>query len=162
MDTKKECQVFWVGLSAKMAKSQDEIPLSPDTNSGMLIQKIEENLGDVSTYKTNLVKCVPLDEHNKLRYPSKKEIDCCFPNLLAEIKTLSPKIVFLLGEKVSASVGNHLDIKFDKWEGFDYSYKEQEGIFYVPIHHPSYIYVYRRKETDEYIRGIIKITEKLL
>lgn len=162
LERKRECQIFWVGLSAKMVKSQDEIPLSPDTNSGMLIQKIEESLGEVDTYKTNLVKCVPLNEHNKLRYPNKREIDCCFSNLQKEIKELAPKIVFLLGEKVCTSVGNHFDIEFDKWEDFDYSYKEHEGIFYVPIHHPSYIYVYKRKKMDEYIGGIEKIINRLL
>lgn len=77
---------FWVGLSAKIIKNEDEIPLSPDTNTGMLIQKIEQMLGEVDTYKTNLVKCVPLNEQNKLRYPNKKEIDSCFGNLKKRLK----------------------------------------------------------------------------
>ena len=42
LERKQECQVFWVGLSAKMIKTENETPLSPDTNTGMLIQKIEE------------------------------------------------------------------------------------------------------------------------
>lgn len=54
---------------------------------------------EVSTYKTNLVKCLPLTEQQKLRYPSKKEMDKCFDNLVSEINAMSPKIVFLLGEK---------------------------------------------------------------
>ena len=54
----------------------------------------------MSTYKTNLVKCLPLTEQQKLRYPSKKEMDKCFDNLVSEINAMSPKIVFLLGEKV--------------------------------------------------------------
>lgn len=45
LERKQECQVFWVGLSAKMVKKENETPLSPDTNTGMLIQKIEETLG---------------------------------------------------------------------------------------------------------------------
>ena len=33
LDVEKECQVFWVGLSAKKKKSNKEIPLSPETNT---------------------------------------------------------------------------------------------------------------------------------
>ena len=121
LEGKKECQIFWVGLSAKIIKNEDEIPLSPDTNTGMLIQKIEQMLGEVDTYKTNLVKCVPLNEQNKLRYPNKKEIDSCFGNLKKEIKELSPRIVFLLGEKVYSSVEKHFNIEFDKWDEFIHS-----------------------------------------
>ncbi|MBE5704597.1 uracil-DNA glycosylase family protein [Blautia luti] len=65
----------------------------------MLIQKIEELCGEVITYKTNLVKCLPLTEEQKLRYPNRKEIDSCFEHLVGEIQAMSPKIVFLLGEK---------------------------------------------------------------
>ena len=97
LDIQRECQVIWVGLSAKKIESDDEIPLSPETNTGMLIKKIEELCQDVTTYKTNLVKCLPLTEQQKLRYPNKNEIDCCFENLMGEIKSMDPKIVFLLG-----------------------------------------------------------------
>lgn len=162
LDKKKECKIFWVGLSAKKVCSDTEIPLSPETNTGMLIQKIEELLNEIPTYKTNLVKCVPLNEQQKLRYPNKKEIDSCFDNLQEEIKELSPKIVFLLGEKVYSSVGKHFNIEFDKWDSFDYSYKEYNGIYYVPIHHPSYIYVYKRKKVDQYVKSVERLINILL
>ncbi len=162
LDTEKQCQIFWVGLSAKKAITDTEIPLSPETNTGMLIQKIESSCCDVVTYKTNLVKCLPLTEQQKLRYPNKKEIDSCFGNLLKEIHTMSPKIVFLLGEKVYSSVGKYLNIDFEKWNDFEYTYKTFEKIHYVPIHHPSYIYVYKRKRIDDYIKSIEKIISQLL
>lgn len=162
LDSEKECHVFWVGLSAKKMASDTEMPLSPETNTGMLIQKIEEICAEIITYKTNLVKCLPLTEQHKLRYPNKKEIDCCFENLVSEIHTMSPQIVFLLGEKVYSSVGRHFNIQFDKWDEFDYHYKEHEGIYFVPIHHPSYIYVYKRKMIDQYMRGIERIIDSLL
>lgn len=104
LDVEKECQVFWVGLSAKKVMSDIELPLSPETNTGMIIHKIEEKCEEVIAYKTNLVKCLPLTEQQKLRYPNKGEIDCCFEHLLSEIHTMSPKIVFLLGEKVYSTV----------------------------------------------------------
>lgn len=162
LSSEKKCQVFWVGLSAKKIESDEDTPLAPNTNTGMLIQKIEETCNEVITYKTNLVKCLPLTEEKKLRYPNKKEIDHCFDNLLSEIRTMAPHIVFLLGEKVYSSVGRHLNIDFDKWNEFEYHYIEHEGIYYVPIHHPSYIYVYKRKEMDNYIESVNKMIRKLL
>lgn len=162
LDAEKKCQVFWVGLSAKKMSSDTELPLSPETNTGMLIQKIEEMCEEVSTYKTNLVKCLPLTEQQKLRYPNRREIDSCFEHLISEISTMSPKIVFLLGEKVYSSVGRHLHIQFDKWNDFEYHYKKYNGIYFVPIHHPSYIYVYKRKNMDQYVKSIEEIISDLL
>lgn len=162
LDQEKHSEIFWVGLSAKKVCSDSEGPLSPHTNTGMLIKTIEETIGDTVTYKTNLVKCLPLNDTKKLRYPNKKEIDCCIENLDYEIKQLSPKIVFLLGEKVSHSVERHLDIEFDKWDGFNYCYKKISGVYYVPIHHPSYIYVYKRKNIESYINSIKNLVSSLL
>lgn len=162
LDIEKDCQIFWVGLSAKKTVSDIKIPLSPETNTGSLIQQIERMFGGLNTYKTNLVKCVPLTEQQKLRYPNKEEIDSCFEHLLSEIHTMSPKIVFLLGERVYSSVGNHLEIEFEKWNGFEYHYKEFERTYYVPIHHPSYIWVYKKKRMDEYIKSIEEIINQLL
>ena len=103
-----------------------------------------------------------MTEQQKLRYPNKKEIDSCFEHLISEIHTMSPKIVFLLGEKVYSSVGKHLKIEFEKWDEFEYHYKEYEGTYYVPIHHPSYIYIYKRKRMKEYIESVERIISKLL
>lgn len=158
---KKHCQVFWVGLSAKRI-SDIELPLSPETNTGMIIRKIEESFNDVTFYKTNLVKCLPLTEHQKLRYPNEHEINCCFGHLLNEIHIISPKIIFLLGEKVYLTVEKRMEVKFDKWNGYEYSYKEIDGIYYIPLHHPSYIYVYKKKEIDNYICGVRKMIEHVL
>ena len=35
-------------------------------------------------------------------------------------------------------------------------------LHHVPIHHPSYIYVYRRKRIDEYINEVERIIKRLL
>lgn len=161
LDKEKNSQVFWVGLSAKKMSSANEIPLSPETNTGKIIQKIEGICNGISTYKTNLVKCLPLTEQQKLRYPNMREIDCCFEHLISEIHEMSPKIVFLLGEKVYSSVGKHLKIEFEKWDGFKYRYREYKGVYYIPIHHPSYIYVYKRRHVEEYIESVAKIINYL-
>lgn len=162
LDKTIECQVIWVGLSAKMKESSDEIPLSPTTNTGMIIKKVEDLCTNVTTYKTNLVKCLPLTEEKKLRYPNKKEIDCCFENLISEIEKMNPKIVFLLGEKVYSSVGKKLNLKFEKWSDFEYHYTEFNKTYFIPIHHPSYVYVYKRKQIDDYVEAIEKIINEML
>lgn len=162
LDEATNCQIMWVGLSAKKKQTDDENPLSPDTNTGLVIQKIENTCPNIDTYKTNLVKCLPLSDSEKIRYPSNSEIDCCIDHLQCEIQALSPKIVFLLGEKVYSAVGKKLDIKFKKWNGYEYYYTERDGIYYVPIHHPSYIWVYKRGQMQNYIDGVVKIIEQLL
>ncbi|MFP3153373.1 hypothetical protein LQZ18_02885 [Lachnospiraceae bacterium ZAX-1] len=162
LDDIDKCQIFWVGLSAKKVTCETEKPLSATTNSGKLICSIEEKCSEISTYKTNLVKCVPLNEKDKLRYPNKKEIDTCFPNLMDEISELLPKIVFLLGEKVTTAVKKQYHFDFDGWSDFDYNYFSHNGTYFVPIHHPSYIHVYKRKQMDEYIEGVVKVIKTLL
>lgn len=162
LDNERECQIFWVGLSAKMTTSEEDIPLSPETNTGCIIKQIEDSLNEIKTYKTNLVKCVPLNENNKIRYPNSTEISCCISNLQTELNMLSPKIVFLLGEKVSASIEKYFDISFEKWDEFNYTFKEIDGTYYIPVQHPSYIYVYKRKLIDQYIAGIKSIISLLL
>ncbi|MEA4895643.1 MAG: uracil-DNA glycosylase family protein [Oscillospiraceae bacterium] len=162
LDDIKSCQICWVGLSAKMVKDADEGPLSPTTNSGRLISEVEENFCGMTTYKTNLVKCVPLDERQKIRYPNNKEIESCFPNLKEEISELMPRIVFLLGDKVATAVSKQFNIEFTNWNGFRYAYTEYNGTYYVPIHHPSYIYVYKRKDIQSYVKGITEIVNQLV
>ncbi len=162
VDDSKTCQVFWVGLSAKKATCESEKPLSPTTNSGKLICNIEERCAEVLTYKTNLVKCVPLDDQEKLRYPNKKEIDICFPNLKEEISELKPRIVFLLGDKVTKAVSKHFKLTFESWDGFDYKYTVYNEIFFIPIHHPSYVHVYKRKQMDDYIFNVKNLITELL
>ena len=82
----RDCQIFWVGLSAKKITDEDDIPLSPNTKSGLLIKSIEDRCDNVITYKTNLVKCLPLNDDEKLRYPNRKEVDACFENLTPSLE----------------------------------------------------------------------------
>ena len=148
--------ILWVGISAKIG----EEPLSEATNTGKLVKQIEAACGKPG-YKTNLVRCPPVDENGKLRYPNQAEIDCCFKNLLAEIAEVKPKVVVLLGEKVCSTVEKKLNIKLKRWRGFEYFATEYNGIWYLPVQHPSYIYVYKRKETEKYVEKIAEAIEKV-
>jgi DNA polymerase len=70
LDKKCKADVFWVGLSAKKVEDiENDIPLSNDTNSCKIINRIESRFDEEIFYRTNLVKCVPLDWQGKLRYP---------------------------------------------------------------------------------------------
>lgn len=163
LDNKKMCEVIWVGLSAKKVVDIDsDIPLSNDTNSGSLINQVENACSDIKTYRTNIVKCLPLDDNQKLRYPKTEEINRCFQNLVAEIDEFSPKLVFLLGQKVSLAVQKNFGIIFEKSKDYNYSWKKYENTYYIPIHHPSYISVYKRKYVQSYIKGIKKVIDELM
>ncbi len=143
-------------MSAKRVECDNEFPLASYTRTGSIIQQIEDKLDGLCCYKTNLVKCLPLDNDDKLRYPSLKEMNCCIENLRIEIDYLKPNVVFLLGQKVSNCVLSNLEQK-EHYNHENFDYFESNHIFYVPIWHPSYVYVYKRKEILNYVSNVVKI-----
>lgn len=163
LDERKSSNIFWVGLSSVLITEEDEkIPLSKHTRSGALIGKIEEPfLDDITFYKTNVVKCLPL-LNDKIRYPLKHEMEKCFPNLVDEIEALKPAIIFLLGKQVAQFVlGKHSYNSFTLNDDFKYESYLINDIVYIPVHHPSYILVYKRKFIENYINGISSFFKKI-
>jgi uracil-DNA glycosylase len=161
-DNKNKASVFWVGLSAVLIPEEEEkIPLSPYTKSGALIYEIEQPfVKKISFFKTNVVKCLPLN-NDKIRYPFKHEMEKCYPNLLSEIEVLKPSVIFLLGKQVSTFIFGKLgvdDLILD--ENFNYNSVIVDNIQYIPIHHPSYVLVYKRKFVTNYIEGISSFLKK--
>ncbi|MCC6463048.1 MAG: uracil-DNA glycosylase family protein [Saprospiraceae bacterium] len=157
-DQLKISTIFWVGLSAVKFGDQDEkLPLSALTASGSLIHAIEQPFRHKLTfYKTNLVKCAPMEGY-KLRYPLEHEMSKCFSNFQWELNELKPTTVFLLGKQVASFVLkklSHHKPAFD--ENFHYHFFEIGGINFIPIHHPSYILVYQRKNLTQYIENVRK------
>ena len=63
---------FGLDCLLKKITSEEETPLSEQTNTGKLIQKIEEMCNEVSTYKTNLVKCLPLNGTTEIALSQQK------------------------------------------------------------------------------------------
>ncbi|MDZ4679512.1 MAG: uracil-DNA glycosylase family protein [Saprospiraceae bacterium] len=150
--------VFWVGLSAVKFKDEDEkLPLSSLTASGSLIHTIEQPFSHkMSFYKTNLVKCAPM-EGGKLRYPLSYEMEKCFPNFQWELEKLEPTTVFLLGKQVASFVLKKLSPHKPLFsESFNYASFEIGPINFIPIHHPSYMLVYKRKNLKQYIENVRK------
>ena len=140
MDILRKSDIMIIGISAKMKETEDEIPLSENTNSGKLIKMIEERLveenNNLLCYRSNMVKCVPLDKEGKIRYPNSLEIENCIENLVYELSIVKPKVVVLLGRLVE----KHLKKKIIEL-----------GYNTITIYHPSYIYVYRKKEIEKYV-----------
>jgi uracil-DNA glycosylase family 4 len=155
-DKQRKSSVFWVGLSAvRFDEDQEMLPLSPITASGSLIHQIEKPFAKkILFYKTNLVKCVPLKD-DKIRYPLEHEMQKCFPNFEWELENLSPSTVFLLGKQVATFVLKKLsNCKPSFNDSFIYSPITINEINFIPIHHPSYVLVYKRKSLECYIRNI--------
>lgn len=161
-DKQQKSGVFWVGLSAvRFDEDQEKLPLSPLTPSGSLVHQIEQPFTrKIVFYKTNLVKCVPLNA-DKIRYPLEHEMEKCFSNFEWELEQLNPTTVFLLGRQVASFVMKKMgSIKPQFSDDFTYTVTKINGIKFIPIHHPSYVLVYKRKNLDQYIKGIQKFFPK--
>ncbi|TAL61112.1 MAG: hypothetical protein EPN88_15065, partial [Bacteroidetes bacterium] len=150
----KNVNVMWVGLSAKMVSGAKHCaPLHISTNTGKLVAEIEKLCHHINFYKTNLVKFPPLDSEGKLRYPTLEECALCYPELQIELKSINPRVVLLLGSKTATFVLRQLGLQMPKLS-YAYQVFDCGGIMYVPIHHPSYILVYKRKEKNQYIQAV--------
>ena len=104
VENMKKSDIMFLGISAKIKEKGDEMPLSENTNSGKLIKMIEERLlkenNNLLCYRSNMVKCVPLNEKGKIRYPDNLEIENCIENLVYELNRVKPKVVVFLGRLV--------------------------------------------------------------
>jgi len=138
------------------------LPLSPFTKSGELISQIEQNFkNEILFYKTNLVKCLPL-KNNKIRYPLKHEMDKCYPNFSDELNSFNPSIVFLLGKQVSQYVLSKFSITdISLNNNFNYHSILLGSTLFIPIHHPSFILIYKRRHINKYITGISEYLKKI-
>lgn len=155
--------VFWVGLSAVRTDDKNDTPLSQRTNSGKLIEQIEGYVRNIKFHKTNLVKCLPVDAKDKIRYPSTTEMRACYSNIESEINELNPNVIVLLGKQVASYVLRKNGVTdFDLSPDFLYKTITVNSIVFLPVHHPSYIMVYKRKRVAEYSNGISNLLKNVL
>ena len=161
LDVPCQADVMWVGLSAvRVDNVMTARPLSSDTRSGGLVEEIESRLSDLSFYRTNLVKCLP-ESQGKIRYPTAIEMKSCSPHLISEVDAISPSIVFMLGKQVAGHIFKQHGLDqpiFDK--DFHYDGKLIGNTVYVPVHHPSFVLVYRRHDIKLYIDQICTVVRK--
>ena len=157
LQKRNNADVFWVGLSAVKISDSIDIPLANNTNSGKLIHSIEFLNPDIEFYKTNLVKCLPLKD-DKIRYPSNLEMETCFTHLLDEINAIKPRLIFLLGKQVATFVLKKYGVtEYSLNENFEYEIIDSKDCRFIPVHHPSFILVYKRKRLQDYIKSIENI-----
>ena len=108
------------------------------TNSGKIINEIISKIND-ECLKLNLVQYAPLDKNCKLRYPNKKEINELIPLFLKTIESFKPDLIIGLGNIVKNEISK-IDLLKNK---------------IIFKKHPSYTFVYDRKNLDNYINNII-------
>lgn len=158
----KNANVMWVGLSAKRSFRTEKCPpLHISTNTGKLIAEIEALCHRANFHKTNLVNFPPLDSVGKLRYPTTEECALCYPELQTELKLFDPQVVILLGNKTATFIFNQMGLQMPKLS-YEYQVFDCGGVMYVPIHHPSYILVYKRSKKDLYIKAVKAVIERII
>lgn len=150
-------QVMFVGLSYKLDKQWNILnAFCNSTNSWKIIEKIEKASLGITIHKTNLVKWVPLN-NGKIRYPNIQEKTEWLIHLLNEIDIINPKIVYLFGKQVSEFFIKNCILE-----------RESDTVYiqwtttYILVHHPSYIFVYKRKNIDSYVNNITLEIQKTL
>ncbi|MTJ10093.1 uracil-DNA glycosylase family protein [Anabaena sp. UHCC 0204] len=155
--------VLWVGLSSKTDKNNKLVtPLDSKTTSGKLISEIENDLVKVEFKKTNLVSFAPLDKNGKLRYPTNDECEMFFPQLQKTISEVQPKLICLLGQKVTNFVMRKLFVRNCTYILNEYKFYSYKKLFILPIYHPSYIMVYKKQYKEDYVDAIKKIINEIM
>ncbi len=153
---RKKPLVYFVGLSAKPMCEH----LSPKTRTGDIIEQIIYHLPPLETIKTNLVKTPPLDKRGKLRYPNENEMKLGWKELRNELYHKRPFLLVTLGLQVSCYLRSQLGIEPGNPcfpDNFFYkSYLAQYQSNVLSVHHPSFIFVYRRKYIDAYVKNVAK------
>jgi hypothetical protein len=147
--------VYFIGLSVKPMCEH----LDPETRTGNIIEQIVDQLPAVDVVKTNLVKIAPVDPDGNLRYPNSDEMQLGWYELKNEINRTCPDLLVTLGQQVSLFLRSQMGIQPAKPQlPSDFSsgsYLSQSQSKILSIHHPSFIYVYHRKEIDTYIDNVV-------
>ena len=127
-------KVLFVGLSNK----PNVEPFDSSTNSGKVVDSIINKL-ECDCHKVNLVNYAPVNENNKLRYPTTNEISAVIPEFMEFVTNLKPDLIVAFGNVVSNEL-QKIDMLNCK-------------IIYHK--HPSYILVFQRKNLENYISKIV-------
>jgi DNA polymerase len=146
--------VYFVGLSSKPNCE----PLSEKTKTGQIIKGIEILLPEANIIKINLVSTPPLDENGKLRYPSKNEMEVGWMEIKDQFTQCGNYLMVLLGQQVSGFLRAKVGVEPLKPKlPSDFSselYLAQASSQLLSVHHPSFVYVYRRQQIQRYISSV--------
>jgi hypothetical protein len=154
--TNRKPLVYFVGLSAKPKCDH----LAPETRTGNIIEQIIHHLPSVKVVKTNLVKTPPISQEGKLRYPNPEEMKLGWNELQEEMNQTFPLLLVTLGQQVSFFLRLQMGIQPLKPrlpDDFSYeSYLSQSSSNVLSIHHPSFVFVYRRKDIKNYVDNVVQ------
>jgi DNA polymerase len=90
-----------------------------------------------------------------------EEMEGCYKHLSKEIDFMTPKIILLLGKQVASFILKSKGVKeFELDEEFNYKPILIDGIYYLPVHHPSYVLIYKRKYLQNYTAKIKRFLER--
>jgi hypothetical protein len=152
--TDRKPLVYFVGLSAKPMCEH----LAAETRTGNIIEQIIDHLPSIKTIKTNLVKIPPIDQKGNLRYPNPNEMKLGWNELQSEMKQTFPDLLVTLGQQVSSFLRSQMGVQPAKLllpSNFSYeSYVSQSQSIILSVHHPSFIYVYHRKDIENYVENV--------
>lgn len=147
--------VYFVGLSAKPNCEH----LAPETRTGYIIEQIIHHLPSIKTVKTNLVRTPPIDQAGKLRYPNPNEMKSGWNELQDEMNQTFPNLLVTLGQQVSFFLRSQMGVQPTKPQlpsDFSYeSYLSQSKSYILSVHHPSFVFVYRRKDIENYVENVV-------
>lgn len=154
--------MYFVGLSAKPNCDH----LSAQTNTGNIIEQIIHDLPYVTSVKTNLVKTPPLDQRGNLRYPNFSEMEQGWKELQNEMDQMFPNLLVTLGQQVSFFLRSRMGIQPAKPRlPADFSsktYLSQSEHHLLSVHHPSFVFVYRRRYIENYVNNVVQSVSSLI
>jgi hypothetical protein len=153
--TDRKPLVYFVGLSAKPMCEH----LAPETRTGNIIEQIIHHIPSIKAVKTNLVKTPPIDQEGNLRYPNPKEMKLGWNELKNEMNQTFPNLLVTLGQQVSFFLRSQMGVQPAKPQlpaDFSYeSYLSQSKSNILSVHHPSFVFVYRRKDIENYVENVV-------
>ena len=134
-------KIIFVGITNKEGKN----PFDSSTKSGAILDAIIAQL-DAKCEKTNYVSYAPKDQNGKLRYPTKIELDQAYLDFQTNIFKQNPDLLVVCGTMIFKELKKH---------GFDFCN-------ILKIYHPSYIWVYKRKQLDSYIHDVCQQIKEII
>lgn len=154
--------LFFVGEApGRLGADQTGRPFTKDRSGRLLRRTIaaleQAHAGDLEVYITNAVKCNPRSCRGTNRKPKAEEISNCRGYLLAEIRTVGPKVIVPLGRTAAKII---LDTSSFPWWT---PVPRTPPVF--PAKHPGYVVRgggrERLSETD-YLRHMEGVLELLV
>lgn len=132
---------MFLGITDKVGKTA----FDSTTKSGEIIEDIIKKL-PCECFKMNFVSFPPLKENGKLRYPTREELEDSVSSFKTSIEELQPNLIVVCGKMIF----NFLKKK--------QLYQDKT----IMIYHPSYIWVYQRKNLECYKNDVVKQIVKML